>query len=83
MDVKNKGGNLWCGQSSFSPYVHTSSIPPPPRQDVSPLLRGNAGVAIPVRSPSLEDKEERVRGMHKDRVRVFLEGGCSSSGFPP
>lgn len=83
MDVKNEGGNLWCHQSSFSSYVPTFSIPSPPRQDVSTLLRGNAGVALPIWSLSLEDKVEGVPGMHKDWVWVFLEGGPSSSGFPP
>jgi len=33
MDIKNESGNSWCGQSSFSPYVPTSSMPPRPRQD--------------------------------------------------
>lgn len=64
-DVINEDGNLWCGQSSFSPYVPTSSMPPAPMQNGFPFLRGNAGVALPVWSPSLEDNVERVLVMHK------------------
>lgn len=37
--------------SPHSPYPYL------PRQDDSPLLKGNAGVAFPAWCPSLEDKE--------------------------
>lgn len=42
---------------------------------------GDAGVALPMWSPSSENK--RAPGMHMDWVRVFLEGGPCFSGLPP
>lgn len=41
---------------------------------------GYAEVALPVWSPSSEDK--RAPGMHMDWVRVFLDGGPSFSDLP-
>lgn len=79
MDVKNEGGNLWCGRRSFSPYV---PHPPYPQQDVLPMLRVNTGVAIPIWTPFLEDKEERVPGVYKEWIRIFLKCSPSFSGFP-
>lgn len=47
MDVKNEGGNLGHGQSSFS-VCPTSSVPLPLRQDVPPLPRwGMQGLLSP------------------------------------
>lgn len=59
MDVKNEGGNLWRGQSSFSLHP-TSSMPPSLRQDVSPLPRWGMQ-RLPSPYGALPQKQESTR----------------------
>jgi len=71
------------GTLGVAKAVSVLMSPHPPCPHAPGRIRGNAGVALPVWNPSLEDKEDRVPGMCNGWDRVFLEGGRSSSGFPP